>query len=819
MASCDIYHKIPQGKLLLKKNTIIADSTEEKSDRVNGLILKKPNPAILTGIYMMADQHPDATYYNWIKGNKTAYKLLKKMISRKQIVQLQYYYKDVNKLVKSVGNPPVYLDTTSVRKSVKKLHFYYVSHSYLDAQSSYKIDTLKRKRASVTYQIKKFKPYIIDSIYHDISSKSLEQVYNRYLDESHIHTGKPYNRDDFVSEKERLSNLFRNKGFYHFQPSYINYDLIFDGQKKRHKLSAHLNIPNRSITKEDSVYTAPFLPYRVRNINIYISKQKNFDLTQKKDSARIDSIRMYATDDKLRYRPKLLANSIFVKPGDLYSDTDRLRTHRFLMSLQNFKQAYIQFTENPKDTTLTGNIYLIPEKRFSWQGTFDLTHSNIHNLGLKGGTSFSAKNLFKGAEILNTSLYLMLASSKTLKTNDYKFNVKEFGTDVTLKFPKLLLPFGLSKYIPRYMVPKTYLTFIANKQVNIGLDRSKYAGIFGFEWKPIKERKYKIDVLNYEFITNNKKEKYFNIYTLSYDRVNDIAQQLGENNLTPETAEVYKNSLLNDPIFEQQHPDLYRELKVIDEREQRITQNIFILSNKFEFNYDSRKNILQRHFYLVNTNFEFAGTILSPFVQLLKFQKNDLGAYTVNSVPYAEYFRTDLSYIRHWQLSKHQILAYRAFLGFAVPYGNSKSIPFVSSFFAGGSNDIRAWRAYTLGPGTSGGPNEFNEANFKLTTNLEYRFPIISYFKGAVFADAGNIWNVYNDETNPLSSFHGLSSLKDVALGTGFGLRIDFTYFILRVDLGYKTYDPAKEINQRWINLKETKFTDGTLNLGISYPF
>ncbi len=826
LGSCNLYRKIPEGKRLLRKNKIIVDKQNEKSDEIDALLLQQPNTTVfgypyLADLYMLADLHPDYTYYHWIKNHPKTYRFLQRFISRKQIVQLQRYYKDINKTIMNNGEKPVFIDTVKTKLSAERLHFYYVSHAYLDTKVSYQIDTVNKHKADIVFHIKKNKPYVIKKYEQEISSTYLQKLYNEYEDKTYIKTGERYNRNNFVKEKERLTDLFRNKGVYHFQPSYVNFDLVYDTINNRYDLETFLNIPNRTITKEDTVYTEPFLPYRIKNVNIYISKNKNFDTIKKQDSLYFDQINLYSIDDKLRYKPKLLTGSVFIKKGKFYSDIDRLRTHRLLMSLQNFKQAYIQYVENKIDTTLTTNIYLIAEKRFSWKGSVDFTHSNIHDFGIKSSMSFSAKNLFRGAEVLNTSLYFMTASSKSLdKSEEQLFDVSELGTDVTLRFPRLLLPFGLNKYIPKYMLPSTYITFLANTQTNIGLDRSKYAGIFGFQWRPIKERKFKIDLINYEFITNRKAENYFKIYTLSYERLKTLLNGIGQS-VTPETADLVIDSLIdeNNPTFCNQYPDVCEELEAIREREERITQNIFILSNKFDFFYDSRKQALQSDFYLFNSSFELSGTALGLFATALDLPRNDLAQYTINGVPYAEYFKTDLSFVRHWQLHKEHILAYRAFVGYAIPYGNSHSVPFVSSYFAGGSNDIRGWRAYSLGPGTTGGPNEFNEANFKITTNLEYRFPLAGYFKGALFADAGNIWNIDNNETEPESAFHGLSSLKDIALATGFGLRVDFTYFIIRFDLAYKTYDPSKPLQQRWIDLKNTKLTDGVLNLGISYPF
>ena len=822
--SCNLYRKIPPDKYLLRKNKVIVDQKKTNSEEINALLLQHPNTAIfgypyLADLYMLADQHPDYTYYRWIKTHPKTYRFLEKFISRKQIVQLQRYYKDINKTIMNNGEKPVFVDTVKTKLSADRLHFYFVSHSYLNAATRYRIDTVSKHKADVIYQIKKNDPYIIKKYEQEIASGYLKKLYDRYKDKSYVKINEKYNRDKFIKEKERLTGLFRNKGVYHFQPSYINFDLVFDSINRKRDLEVYLNIPNRTVTKEDTVYTEPFLPYRIKNVHIYIAKTKDFDTLQKQDSVYFDQIHIYSIGDKLRYKPKLLTESVFIKKGKLYSDIDRLRTHRLLMSLQNFKQTYIQYVENKVDTSLTTHIYLIAEKRFSWKGSVDFTHSNIHDFGIKGSMSFSAKNLFRGAEVLNTSLYFMTASSKSLdKSEEQLFDVSELGTDVTLRFPRLLLPFGFSNYIPKYMLPSTYITFLANTQTNIGLDRSKYAGIFGFQWRPIKERKFKVDLVNYEFITNRKAENYFKIYTLSYEKLESVLASVGKT-VTPETADLVLNSLLVNTGFCNAYPNICEELQAIKEREKRITQNIFILSNKFDFFYDSRKQPLQPDFYLFNSSFELAGTVLGMFATALDLPRNEFGQYTLNGVPYAEYFKTDLSFVRHWQMRKDHILAYRAFLGYAIPYGNSNSVPFVSSYFAGGSNDIRGWRAYSLGPGTSGAPNEFNEANFKLTTNLEYRFPLAGYFKGALFADAGNIWNIDNGETDERSRFKGLSSLKDIALATGFGLRVDFTYFIIRFDLAYKTYDPSKPMDERWIDLKNTRLTDGVLNLGISYPF
>jgi outer membrane protein assembly factor BamA len=189
----------------------------------------------------------------------------------------------------------------------------------------------------------------------------------------------------------------------------------------------------------------------------------------------------------------------------------------------------------------------------------------------------------------------------------------------------------------------------------------------------------------------------------------------------------------------------------------------------------------------------------------------------VFGVPFSQYVKTELDYIKHWDLSRSNVLAMRTFFGIAVPYENAESVPFVRSYFAGGSNDNRAWFPYSLGPGSSQDINDFNEANLKIAFNLEYRFPIVGDIKGALFADVGNIWNVWDNVDDPKKTFSGFESLADIAVGSGFGIRYDFSYFVFRLDTGFKTYNPALEPSKRWF--RDYNFANAVFQIGINYPF
>jgi outer membrane protein assembly factor BamA len=248
-----------------------------------------------------------------------------------------------------------------------------------------------------------------------------------------------------------------------------------------------------------------------------------------------------------------------------------------------------------------------------------------------------------------------------------------------------------------------------------------------------------------------------------------------------------------------------------------LTENNLIFASNYTLNLNNKSGIADNNFYQFRFKAESSGNLLAGLSSLIPFNKNEQGDLLVFGVPYSQYLKTEFDYVKYWDLSRSNVLAFRSFFGIAIPYGNATNIPFVRSYFAGGANDNRAWFPYSLGPGRTNALQDFNEANLKLAFNLEYRFPVVGNINGALFADAGNIWNVFDDQQDPDAIFRGLASLKDIALGTGFGLRYDFTYFLFRVDLGFKTYNPAEEQSKRWF--RDYNFGNSVLQIGINYPF
>ena len=263
--------------------------------------------------------------------------------------------------------------------------------------------------------------------------------------------------------------------------------------------------------------------------------------------------------------------------------------------------------------------------------------------------------------------------------------------------------------------------------------------------------------------------------------------------------------------------DQYVDVINIGERQERLTENNLILSASFRYTKDTRENLFDNKFSIFRTNIELAGNLLSSLSNLFGSKPNENGSYELFDVAFSQFIKTELDYIKYWSFGGKNILATRSYIGIAIPYGNSNSIPFAKSFFAGGPNDNRAWTAYNLGPGSVQNFDEFNEANFKLHFSIEQRFKLFGNFDGAVFIDMGNIWNVLDNVTIPEATLDSFASLKDIAIGSGFGLRYDFSFFVARLDTGFKTYNPELDMSKRWFT--DFNFKNAVWNIGINYPF
>ncbi|QSW90851.1 MULTISPECIES: BamA/TamA family outer membrane protein [Flavobacterium] len=836
ICACNAVKRVPDGKYLLVKNNILVNGKSTNDENATNQMYQKPNGTLLgyklrLNLYNLANLNPDSTYQAKFKKHPGLYERQAKLLSAKQVDRLgqSFLYKGIHEFLKNTGEPPVIIDTSKTKKTLTRLKYYYFNSGYFNVSTDYTIDSVAKKKAQVNYNITTGPAYILDTIKSKIMTPALDSLFKNNNEPSFIKSGNQYKTADFEEEKNRITTYFRNNGAYFFQPTYVTFDIDTIG--KKNKADVTLVINNNNIQERDSSRTEPFKLYKISDVNIYTDYSPANAKSKVNDSVTYNNFNLYSYK-KLKYKPRAITDAIFINKGSTYSDTRTTLSSRYLNNLKIFNYPSIQYEVDKRDPTaesLIANVYLTPRKKYSFGATLDFTHSNIQDFGIGASISETIRNVFNRAETLEISARANIGSSKDMANpNNTFFNVSEYGLDLKLNFPRILLPFGTEKIIPKRMIPSTSISAGFSKQTNIGLDKENFTGGFSYNWSPKRHNTVKFDLLNAQYVRNLNPNNYFNVYTSSYRELNNIGKAYNENesyfdnpedrNLRiPDGTTGFTNDVLSNKTALQPGSSEYKDVESIEERRVRLTENDFILATSYTFTKTTKKDLADNNFYQFKTKLESAGTLLSAISTIGSLPKNSNGNYEIFNLEYAEYAKAEFDYIKHWDFGKEKVLAVRSFFGIAVPFGNSNYVPFSRSYYSGGSNDNRAWQPYSLGPGSTNAVDDFNEANMKIALSAEYRFKIFGDVKGAIFADAGNIWNVLDNVIDNKAKFNNLNDLDEIALGSGFGLRYDLSFFVIRLDLGFKTYNPAHDKGDRWF--KEYNFGHSVLNFGINYPF
>ena len=831
LSACNAEKRVPTGKQRLTKNEIVVNVKTSKSEDISNQLYQKPNSTILgfklrLALFNWATPNPDSIFQAKFKNHPKKYKRMSKLLSAKQVDRLgqSFLNHGIDNFLKKTGEPPIIVDTSKASKSISKIKYYYFNKGFFDVKANFKLDSISLKKAKIKYTITTNSPFSIDTLTTTIKTPALDSLYKTRISNSFLKSGKQYETKDFEDEKERITTHFRNQGVYHFQPNYITFDL--DTLNNNKKVNVNLLINNYSYQDRDSTRTVPFKVFKISDVNIYT----DYSATEKNnvfaDSITYNNFNLYS-HTKLKYKPKAITDAVFITKGSLFSDLRTVLTTRYLSNLKIFNYPTILYEVDKRDFTaqsLIAKVYLSPRKKYSFGYNLDLTHSNIQTFGVAGSISETIRNVFNGAETLELSARGNIGSSQALANpqNNF-FNVFEYGMDLKLSIPRIWFPFKTEKIIPKSMIPSTLVSAGLSNQINIGLDKQNVTSVLAYNWNPKRNNTARFDVFNVQYVRNLNPENYFNVYRSSYNELNSLAKTYKytdfidtEGNLMiEEGTSDFTNDVKNGTIVVPE-PD-FSTIRSIDERKRRLSEDNFILSTSYSFSKTTKTDLKDNTFYQFRTKIESAGSILTLFSNVASLPRTQNGLYKIFNLEYSEYIKSEFDYVKYWDFSREKVLAFRTFFGIAIPYGNSNNIPFSRSYFAGGSNDNRAWEPYRLGPGSSGAANDFNEANMKIALNAEFRFKIAGSIKGAFFADAGNIWNVLDNIADESATFDGFHDLKEIALGTGFGLRYDLDFFVVRFDLGFKTFNPANEINRRWFT--DYNLSSSVFNFGINYPF
>ncbi len=826
---CNAVKKVPKEKYLLTENKIFVNGEETKDKKLYDYLVQKPNRTLL-GIplklhfYNLSKENADSLYVEKLNAKPTRKKFLTALLSKKQVNRIAARRKDFNEWKQKTGEAPVVISNRKIEKSKKRLEAYFWNRGWFDVSSSHEIRTIDTTKAALNYFINSEEVYKTDNISVEIDSKQVDSIYKKQFSNT-LQSGKAYNTKELEEHRNQITQRLRNKGFFGFEKEFIKFTA--DTIDKNHKINLRLKIINRKITTEDSTYSVPFTVKKISGVNVYTDYHLRTQKKTLQDSATYKGIRFFSYD-KMRFKPKAIANALQFTPNSIYSDSLRTLSYNSINNLGVFKYPVINFNKNPEnDDELIANILLTPRKKYALSVNFDVTTSTIQDFGIGVNGALNIRNVFRRAENFEIAVRSNFGASDDIADDeDQFFNISEFGLDAKLNFPRILIPFGFNRWIKKSSAPRTSIKVSATSQQNIGLDKETVIGTFSYGWRPNIKKSFQLDVFNLQYVRNLNTDNYFNVYQSSYNTLNLVAQNTdgvnpaffddSGNLMVNSGTDPFLNNVINNP--DSVSPENFSSVRSIFERRRRLTENNLILSSSFSFIYDNRKNIYDESFFRIRSKVESAGNILSTIARLKNSEPDANDQLSLFDVPYSQFFKIETEFIKHWDLGYKNIFAFRTFAGVAIPYDNSNTIPFTQSYFAGGSNDNRGWTAYGLGPGSSGGINDFNEANFKLSFNAEHRFNILGALNGAFFIDAGNIWNVLDDFKEDASlTFNGLKDLSELGVGSGFGLRYDFSFFIFRLDTAFKVHNPALPNGERWFN--NLSFNKAVFNIGINYPF
>ena len=817
LTACNSVKHVAENEHLLTENIILVDSVKSNTGELQKYILQKPNSRFLGipfGLYIhnLGNHNKPKTPTEWGEKFPNTYEFIRSVFSEKQSIAYAKAFINLNNWYLSFDKPQL-IDDIKVKRSAENLSAYFKTQGYFKSKvkASIRRDSANKK-AIVTYAVQKGKPTLLDTISLDIKSEVLDSIYKASGMSSMLTKGSQYKDETFRKEAKNVVKLFRNNGIYHFTESALGF--YVDSTRTDFKTNVDFIISSNRLFEKDGEYIEkPFRVHTVKKVNVYTDYTFNKRDQVVKDSASYGGINFYAYD-KVKYNPKYLSQAIFIKPNSIYKDTLRVLTRSHIKSLKNFKSTNIKFSPyQNKDDELEMDIFLTPTEKYTLGFETELTHSNIRNIGTSGKFSITNRNTFKGSELFKLSFLGSWFNS----------NVGpgwELGTDASIEIPRIVAPFRLSTLVPKEMSPRTLISLGTSFQKNIGLDRQTFTFMTDFKWNFNPRKTIQLEIFNTQYVKNINVRRYFDIYRSEFNSLNEVGRVYNNNpnfslptdNTKFDSTLQFMNTVLGDSNFATTNPSEYTTNVNILNRFNIITSDFLIPILAYSFTYNSKTNFRDTNFSFLKIRVANSGNIMG----LLSKTRNTNNKRTFLNIPLAQYFKTDIEYKKFWDIGKSSVLGFRSFVGAIFTYDNS-NIPFIKSYFAGGSNDIRAWQTYELGPGSRASGLEFNVGSFKFLTSAEYRFDIISKLKGALFVDAGNIWDITGSNlVDDASRFKGFDSLSEIAIGSGFGARVDFSFLVVRLDVGFKTYEPYLT-NNKWFS--NYNFSNAVYNIGINYPF
>lgn len=792
MHACSVSKNLPEGTYVLESNKL--KGVEKASQlEIESLFIQEPNTRIpLTNSSLgVSIYRVGLAFYDSAKVNDKLYaknseleevralldkvpddrKLTKKRDKLQTKIQYLEKLEEYGNFLMRTGNPVTILDSTLTEKTVTEIGNYLYNKGFLDSKVAFEVKT-KKKKAEVIYTVQEKSAYLLDSIYVRSDNEGILELIKNNKDDSFIKKGDRYDQSNFTRERDRLEELFKNNGYFMFTKNFIDYNLFYDTTSK--KINVEQRILKPSFTEKHEVY-------KIDSITFKISPPNDSFIDEKVQRSYRDIDFTFYRD---RFSEKLLSSRILFDEGQEYKRLNIVETQKQLSNLDLFR--YINISFDTVGTSLTARISTQPNQKY--QLTNQLGLSITEQLP---GPFFSVvlrnRNFFRAGEILefNTRVgYEGVASA----TDQGVYQSKEFGTSASVIFPRFLIPFyGLSL--------QKYGKYNPNTRVQLG---------YNYTNRPEYTRSGLNALLAYTWVTHGNRQQFtINAADINYIRTPNISADFAQVLLDLESQ---GNNLIWSFL-----PSLISSISA---------QSIINFNNYGNYNSLNKASLLKLFV-------ESGGTTLNFVNASSNNETTDFARF--------QWLKLQADFRRYYPINQKSTIAYRANFGIATPYGVSSGIlPYEKYFFAGGGTSIRAWQARRLGPGSytppigDGGRYDYafeQPAEMILETMLEYRRNLVGYFDMAIFVDAGNAWVIGVDNSRPGADFRFDRFYKEIALGTGVGLRMDFNFLVVRLDLATKAVDPSMPEGERWV-LDNLSFNQlfglkgqTVLNFGIGYPF
>lgn len=669
----------------------------------------------------------------------------------------------INRFInKKIGEEPVYLSDVNIPQTEELINNRLENRGFFrnEVVSSENRD---EKTASVKYTATVRQPYTLKTYQLDTFDsvpgyeKQLYEEIKSNLDETIIKPDARYDLALLKAERERIDKHLKLDGYYNFNADF----LIFEVDTNRYDnkgfdlfLRLKREVPEKSK-----------IPYNVNSVNVFPNYSIETDSIAK-DTVSLDGINFI--QETTFFKPKRLAPYILIKKGERYDPKASQLTSNRLSSIGTYKFVNIRYDEIDTQASddgmgmLDANIYLSPLNKRAIRAELQAVSKSNNFAGPTLSLTYTNRNLFRGGETLNITgkvgyeMQIGGGDNKALSST-------QLGLTSDLIFPRLIFPIKIVDQF-EYAIPKTKVSLGAeylNRSQLFSLN--SFTGTFGYNWNA---NKYVYHELNP-----------FSINYVNLSRVTDEFQEILDNNPFLQGS------------FEQK----------------------FIAGLTYSFTYNELVDANKKHPLFFNANLDIAGNVL----KLLSGGKS-----TFLGLEYAQYAKTDVDIRYHLRLGSAQTLVARLFGGIGIPYGNSETLPFSKQYFSGGPYSVRAFRIRSLGPGSyrpeaGEAGTIFNQSgDIRLEANLEYRFPIYSFLKGAVFADAGNVWILKENDALPGGKFNS-DFMSELGVGAGVGLRVDIQNFVIRFDLAAPIQKPFLDEGERL----DFDISSPILNFAIGYPF